>query len=111
MRQAMNSAFHQKPTSVERTALELLDKVAFIEWKRIGRDQEYRSPTDRKWLLDAYAECLEAAKGMRDQKDSFSAIPEERLPAKDGLDRQIEPKSFARSSTRTAEAGVRGGNG
>ena len=55
-------------TSAEKVALDLLERVAFIEWKRIGRDQEYRRATDREWLLNTYAECLEAAKGRRIRK-------------------------------------------
>ena len=52
-------------TAAQRVALDLLERVAFIEWKRIGRGQEYASATNREWLLNTYAECLEAAKGKR----------------------------------------------
>ena len=62
------------PNSPEKIAFDLMERVAFIEWKRIGRNQEYLAKTDRKYLLDTYAECLEAAKGLRRLAGSCPAI-------------------------------------
>ena len=56
---------HMGPNSAEKVAFDLLERVAFIEGKRIDRDQEYRAKSDRTWLLDAFADCLEAAQGRR----------------------------------------------
>ncbi len=76
---------HMGPNSPEKVAFDLMERVAFIEGKRIGRDQEYRAQTDRTWLLDVYADCLEAAQGRRgatrshapgeEQKRSDSTTP------------------------------------
>ena len=62
------------PNSPEKIAFDLMERVAFIEWKRIGRNQEYLTKTDRKYLLDTYAEWLKAAKGLRDFAGSFPAL-------------------------------------
>ncbi len=48
---------HMGPNSPEKVAFDLMERVAFIEGKRIGRDQEYRGKTDRTWLLNAFADC------------------------------------------------------
>jgi hypothetical protein len=58
------------PNSAEKMALDLMERIAFIEWKRIGPDQEYCTKTNREWLLDTYAECLQATKGLRNAKSS-----------------------------------------
>jgi hypothetical protein len=71
-------------TSAEKVALDLLERVAFIEWKRIGRDQEYRTATDREWLLNTYAECLEAAKGRRIRKTSDGPAGRQELSVSSG---------------------------
>ncbi len=60
------------PDSPEKIALDLLERVAFIESKRIGTNQEYLTKTDRKWLLDTYAECLTAAKGQRKTESALA---------------------------------------
>jgi hypothetical protein len=56
---------HAGPNSPQKIAFDLMERVAFIEGKRIGRDQEQRTRTDRAWLLDAFSECLEAVQGRR----------------------------------------------
>jgi|tagenome__1003787_1003787.scaffolds.fasta_scaffold18179075_2 hypothetical protein len=56
---------HMGPNSPEKVAFDLMERVAFIEGKRIGRDQEYRGKTDRTWFLNAFADCLDAAQGRR----------------------------------------------
>ena len=71
-------------TSAEKVALDLLERVAFIEWKRIGRDQEYRRATDREWLLNTYAECLEAAKGRRIRKTPDGSADRQELSVSSG---------------------------
>jgi hypothetical protein len=78
---------HITPNSPEKIAFDLMERVAFIEWKRIGRNQEYLTKTDRKYLLDTYAECLEAAKGLRDFAGSF--------PALESQERSVPTNAFA----------------
>lgn len=52
----------------EFIALELLRIVAVVEGKPLaGIATEGETRPDRKWVLDAYAECLEAAQGRRQQ--------------------------------------------
>ena len=52
--------------SPEAVALDLLDKVIEIEGKRPANIHgPTKLVTDRKWLLDTYAECLEATLGKR----------------------------------------------
>ncbi|MGL4966141.1 MAG: hypothetical protein ACRC67_33280 [Inquilinus sp.] len=54
-------------SSAEEVAYRLLERIATIEKKNFsgGWDTGETVP-DRKWILDTYAECLEAAKGNRD---------------------------------------------
>ena len=47
--------------SVEIVALALLRQVAQLEQRDSPGGEEF----DRKWLLDAYAECLASARGER----------------------------------------------
>ena len=69
---------HMGPNSPEKVALDLMERLAFIERKRIDRDQEYREKTDRTWLLDAFADCLEAAQGRRHPAGSHAPAEEKK---------------------------------
>jgi hypothetical protein len=53
--------------SPELVAFALLRYLAQIEQQASGMD---RSTFDRDWMLDAYGECLEAAKGQRKRSGS-----------------------------------------
>jgi hypothetical protein len=57
---------HIGENSPEYVALKLAEVVARIEGKSLYIDAQQREKTaDRKWLLDTYAECLNAVKGYR----------------------------------------------
>lgn len=51
------------PQSPEAVALALLKMVADVEKKELTTTA--RGAPDRKYILDTYAECLEAARGVR----------------------------------------------
>ena len=53
------------PQITEAVALELLRLVALSEGKGLTAQSGRAKRPDRKWILDTYAECLEAAKGSR----------------------------------------------
>ncbi len=57
---------HIGENSPEHVAYRLLQQVMNIERMSPTQDpaQGWR-PADRKWLLDTYAECLQATKGFR----------------------------------------------
>lgn len=62
---------HVAENSPEEVALKLVNLIAIMEIKRLGpiwadsTVSEGETAADRKWLLDTYAECLEAVKGSR----------------------------------------------
>ena len=49
--------------SPEQVALKLTENIASIEQFQLHGGG--KRPADRKWLLDTYAECLEAVRGHR----------------------------------------------
>lgn len=51
--------------SKEQVALKLLQIVGIAE-KKLYAGGNTQEGTDRKWILDTYAECLEAVSGQRD---------------------------------------------
>jgi len=57
--------------SVEEVALRLMEIIAHVEDKRLVRVGSNGAPlspeiiADRKWILDTFAECLTAARGIR----------------------------------------------
>jgi hypothetical protein len=55
---ADNTVVHIGENSPEYVALQLLHIVAGIENKTLNRNGD----VDRKWLLDTYAECLNAVR-------------------------------------------------
>jgi hypothetical protein len=57
---------HIGENSPEHVAYKLLSSVAFAEGKSVFGLFASKDPADRKWILDSYAECLEATKGLRD---------------------------------------------
>ena len=63
---------HIGENSPERVAYDLMLNIAYTEKIRIGGGPTGNSaagsgdkPPDRKWILDAYAECLQAVRGDR----------------------------------------------
>ena len=56
---------HLGENSPEQVALKLTEVVARLEKRELYVTSETRNPADRKWLLDTFAECLEAVRGSR----------------------------------------------
>lgn len=63
------AAIYVNGDSPEAVALELYEQVIKCEGKAFGPPNTSWNPgysaADRKWILDTYAECLEATKGNR----------------------------------------------
>lgn len=59
---------HIGENSPEEVAFKLLRQVAAIEKTSMYGGPGGSEPKNRKWLLDTYAECLEAVKGGRSWK-------------------------------------------
>jgi hypothetical protein len=59
---------HIGENSPEQVALKLLDVIANVEKRSLTSLGP--NPADRKWLLDTYAECLEAVRGFRSYEKS-----------------------------------------
>ena len=58
---------HIGENSPEHVALELMRKIASVEQRILHYSSEQpERVADRKWILDAYAECLHAVRGYRD---------------------------------------------
>ena len=55
----------------EYIAYQLLERVADLEGMALSRDGKDKL-ANRKWLLDTYAECLDAARGARRYAKSIS---------------------------------------
>lgn len=51
--------------SKEQVAFQLMQLVGLAE-KKLYSGINPQDGTDRKWILDTYAECLEAVNGQRD---------------------------------------------
>lgn len=49
----------------QEVALRLTRIIAGIENKQVSGWYGHGGPVDRQWLLDTYAECLEATRGYR----------------------------------------------
>lgn len=58
-----NTVVHIGENSPEQVAFKLMEVAARIEGLQLYSHGE--KPASRKWMLDAYAECLEAVKGYR----------------------------------------------
>src|SRR5687768_3433472 len=58
---------HIGENSPERIAYKLMDHIATVEKKIMfhTRELEGRQTVDRQWILDTYAECLQAVQGKR----------------------------------------------
>ena len=56
---------HMGENSPEHVAMKLLVSIAGLEDRRVHGLYGGSVPADRKWLLDTYAQCLEATKGFR----------------------------------------------
>ena len=55
-----DNVVHIGENSPEQVAYRLLRHIAIFENKRIDQPGDGPSAPDRKWLLDTYAECLNA---------------------------------------------------
>jgi hypothetical protein len=65
----IESIDHPTDSSPESTAYRLLIMVADLENKTLhGNPAKERTNADRKWILDTYAECLQAVKTPHDRK-------------------------------------------
>lgn len=62
---ADNAVVHIGENSPEQVALKLLQAVAASENMNVPPFRGGDVHADRKWILDAYTECLEAVKGYR----------------------------------------------
>ena len=59
---ADQSVVHLGENSPEHVAFRLLREVAYVEGKRLQQmDATFQKP-DRQWILDTYAECLDAVR-------------------------------------------------
>lgn len=58
---------HIGENSPEQIAFKLLTAIAHVEGKNASGVYGGNEKADRKWLLDTYAECLEAVRGYRDR--------------------------------------------
>jgi hypothetical protein len=56
---------HIGENSPEKVAFDLMRVVIHIDNKQVSGISGKGDPTDRKWILDTYAECLNAVKGYR----------------------------------------------
>jgi hypothetical protein len=64
------AAVHIGENSPEQVAFKLLEALARIEGKSLFQAKDASgNVTDRKWILDAYAECLKATHGLRYLED------------------------------------------
>lgn len=62
---------HIGENSPEQVALKLLREVMIVEGRVASPTAvNGKTPADRKYLLDTYAECLRAAKGYRTEPAS-----------------------------------------
>lgn len=61
---ADKSIVHIGENSPEEVALKLVQTIASIEGRSLHSQGDH--PADRKWLLDTYAECYFAVRGLRD---------------------------------------------
>ncbi len=61
--EAVEAVVHIGENSPEYVAYQLLTHIAAFEEKAAGRFAEIKA--ERKWILDTYAECLEAVKDRR----------------------------------------------
>jgi len=80
--------------SPELVAFALLRYLAQLEQQAAGRDM---SRFDREWMLNAYAECLEAAQGRR--KIPSAAVS---APAAADETAQPAPKASAKAGAKRA---------
>ncbi len=58
-----NTTVHIAENSAEQVALKLTETVASLEGLVLYGHG--KTPANRKWLLDTYAECLQAVRGKR----------------------------------------------
>jgi hypothetical protein len=80
---AENTGLHIGENSPEHVAFKLMELVARVERRTmLGYKQDQLndgwSEADRKWILDTYNECIEAAKGFRDKPTRWPSEPEKR---------------------------------
>lgn len=66
MKMADAPVVHIGENSPEEVAFKLLRVVARLEDKNLSPFQGGKSEPDRAWVLNTYAECLNATKGYRD---------------------------------------------
>jgi hypothetical protein len=59
---------HIGENSPEFVAFRLMERIAYSEDKRIAGSKDERQKPDRAWLLDTYAECLQATRALRSIK-------------------------------------------
>lgn len=61
----MADTVHIGENSPEEVAFKLLRVIAIAEKKQLGSWHSSGAEPDRKWVLDAYAECVDAVRGNR----------------------------------------------
>lgn len=59
---------HIGENSPEQVAYKLLRDIARLE-KKYNSSLHHFENTDRKWILETYADCLDAARGLRSEFD------------------------------------------
>lgn len=59
------SPAHSAANSPEQVAHRLLHHVADVEGKKLYQSSETETVADRKYILDTFAECLDAVRGNR----------------------------------------------
>lgn len=61
---------HIGENSPEEVAYKLLGHIASAEGFRLARTPAVENSAGRQWILDTYAECVEAVKGYRSRKQT-----------------------------------------
>lgn len=61
---ADNAVVHIGENSPEEVAYKLMKDISNVERRPLFNTEKVQ-PADRAWILDTYAECLEAVRGYR----------------------------------------------
>jgi hypothetical protein len=64
---------HIAENSPEQVAFKLMEIIAYSEGKLL-RSGSSNAAADRVWLLDTYAECLRATRGLRKHREAPGAL-------------------------------------
>ena len=68
MASSSDTTVHIGENSPQRIAYVLLGHIRDVEGRIFHRSSERGETADRKWILDTYAECLDAVTGQRPRK-------------------------------------------